>query len=50
MFLRLHGENLAWDEELRNAVAEWRSKSEGVKVGGLAGYAGGVFGFLRSTR
>ncbi|KAH7386464.1 Utp21 specific WD40 associated putative domain-containing protein [Cadophora sp. MPI-SDFR-AT-0126] len=50
VFLRLHVETLMLDEEVRDAVREWREVAERVKVGMLAGYSSGVFAFLRSTR
>lgn len=38
------------DEQLRDAVRDWKDVAEKVKVSGLAGYSGGVFAFLRSAR
>ena len=38
------------DEEVRDAVREWREVAEKVRVAGLAGYSSGVFAFLRSAR
>jgi len=50
VFLRLHVESLMIDEEVRDAVREWKEVAEKVRVAGLAGYSSGVFAFLRSAR
>ena len=52
VFLKLHNEEVASNEELRMAVMEWREQQEkeGVRLGELVGWCGGVVGFLRSPR
>ena len=50
VFLRLHGELVAQDEDLIAALREWKAEqeSEAVRLGGLMGYCSSVVGFLRS--
>ncbi len=52
VFLRIHGESVPANEELRMALVEWRGwqVGEGKRVGDLVGFCGGVVGFLRSAR
>lgn len=52
VFLKVHADVVVEDEELREAVAEWRDccASEKERVEGLAGYCGGMIGFLRAAR
>ena len=52
VFLRLHGDIVVEDEGLRRAVVEWRDalEEEERRVGRLAGYVGGVVGYLRAAR
>ncbi|KAF7925419.1 uncharacterized protein EAE97_010500 [Botrytis byssoidea] len=52
VFLKLHNEEVASSEELRNAVMEWKTQqeNEGARLGDLVGWCGGVVGFLRSPR
>lgn len=52
VFLRLHGEDITSDEEVVQALKEWREEAgkERQRLGGLGGYCVGVVGFLRSAR
>lgn len=52
VFLRIHGESVAGDIALREALGVWRKEQteEGRRLGELVGYCGGVVGFLRSAR
>ncbi|KAK3705350.1 rRNA-processing protein utp21 [Vermiconidia calcicola] len=52
VFLRIHGDVVLADEELRVAVRQWRDAMEGEKrrVKGLVGYCEGVLGYLRAAR
>jgi U3 small nucleolar RNA-associated protein 21 len=49
VFLRLHGEEVARDRRLTEALETWRrcQESEGARVGELVGFCSGVVGFLR---
>ena len=50
MFLRLHGEEIAFDQELVRALEEWRivQEAEGRRIGELIGFCNGVVPFLRN--
>jgi U3 small nucleolar RNA-associated protein 21 len=52
VFLRVHGESIAENDELLSALHEWRQvqAAEAKRLGGLVGYCGGVVSFLRSAR
>lgn len=52
VFLRLHGEIVGREEELRGLLGGWmeESKRERERVGGLVGYSVGVVGWVRSAR
>lgn len=52
VFLRLHGEHVAGDAALVEALKRWRVEQgeESRRLGELVGYCGGVVGFLRSAR
>ena len=52
VFLRLHGDTVARDQSLIDAVRKWQeeAKRERERVGGLVGYAVGVVGWVRSGR
>lgn len=52
VFLRIHGETVAQDPDLVEALREWRTEQakEAKRLGALVGYCGGVVGFLRSGR
>ena len=52
VFVRLHGEAAAGDEEVAAALAEWRATQAGEaqRLGELMGYCGGVLAFLRGAR
>lgn len=52
VFLRLHGETIAHDEELRLALESWKKEQdkESRRLGELVGYCNGIVGFLRSPR
>jgi len=52
VFLRIHGESVPANADLRKALIEWRQwqELESNRVGDLIGFCGGVVGFLRSAR
>lgn len=52
VFLRCHGDIVASDEGLRDAVREWQEglAREKERVVKLSGYAGGLVGWLRAAR
>lgn len=52
VFLRLHGEAITVDDDLRTALEEWRieQKREAGRLGDLVGYCSGVVSFLRNPR
>ncbi|KAH6616651.1 WD repeat-containing protein 36 [Boeremia exigua] len=52
VFLRLHGDVVARDEELVEMLRVWQgeAKRERERVGGLVGYSVGVVGWVRSAR
>jgi U3 small nucleolar RNA-associated protein 21 len=52
VFLRLHGDAVAMDGELMDALREWREEQdrEAKKLGELVGYCSGLVGFLRNPR
>lgn len=52
VFLRLHGEMATANEDVVEALKEWREESgrERQRLGGLGAYCVGVVGFLRSAR
>ncbi|TVY80487.1 U3 small nucleolar RNA-associated protein 21-like protein [Lachnellula suecica] len=52
VFLRLHVDSVALDEGLKGELLRWREcqEREGVRLGELVGFCGGVVGFLRSPR
>lgn len=52
VFLRVHGDAVAGQAGLRQALSEWREwqGTEGKRLGDLVGFCGGVVGFLRSGR
>ena len=52
VFLRIHGDSVANDEDLRAVLREWRvvQMEQAERLGGLIGFCGGVVGFLRSGR
>lgn len=52
VFLRLHGEDITSDEEVVEALKEWREEAgrERARLGSLGSYCVGVVGFLRSAR
>ncbi|EOD49920.1 putative wd repeat containing protein 36 protein [Neofusicoccum parvum UCRNP2] len=52
VFLRLHGEEITSDEQVVQALKEWREEAgkERQRLGALGGYCVGVVGFLRSAR
>ena len=52
VFLRLHGDVVVEDEELRDVVSLWRdeAREEKERVGNLAEYCGGLVNFLRAGR
>jgi U3 small nucleolar RNA-associated protein 21 len=49
VFLKLHGEDVAGNAALTDALETWRQcqESEGARVGELVGFCSGVVGFLR---
>lgn len=49
VFLKLHGEEVASNERLNEALETWRQcqEKEGARVGELVGFCSGVVGFLR---
>ncbi|TVY34431.1 U3 small nucleolar RNA-associated protein-like protein [Lachnellula occidentalis] len=52
VFLRLHGDAVAGDDGLREALELFRGEmeKEGGRMGELVGFCGGVVGFLRNPR
>ena len=52
VFLRLHGDAVPGNADLRQELVEWREWQgrEGKRLGDLVGFCGGVVGFLRSGR
>ncbi|KAK8157129.1 WD-repeat protein-like protein [Phyllosticta citrichinensis] len=52
VFLRLHGESATANEEVVEALKEWREEvgKERQRLGGLGAYCVGVVGYLRSAR
>lgn len=52
VFLRLHGDVIAKDEDLIAELRKWQeeAKRERDRVGGLVGYSAGVVGWVRSAR
>jgi len=52
VFLRIHGESVPANADLRQALLEWRKwqELESKRVGDLIGFCGGVVGFMRSGR
>ena len=52
VFLRVHGESVAQDPDLVEALKAWRTEQgkEVQRLGALVGYCGGVASFLRSGR
>lgn len=52
VFLRLHGDTLAKDQELIGELRKWQEEAnrERERVGGLVGYSVGVVGWVRSAR
>ena len=52
VFLKVHGEVIAEDASVKEALRDWRDaqNSEAKRLGSLAGYCSGVVAFLRSTR
>jgi U3 small nucleolar RNA-associated protein 21 len=52
VFLRLHGDVIARDDDLITDLRAWQeeAKRERERVGGLVGYSVGVVGWLRSAR
>ncbi|KAF2724501.1 Utp21-domain-containing protein [Polychaeton citri CBS 116435] len=52
VFLRLHGDAVMEDEDLRAAIETWRDRmvDERQRVESIAGYCGGVLGWLRAGR
>ena len=52
VFLRIHGDAVPGNADLRQALVEWREWQgrEGKRLGDLVGFCGGVVGFLRSGR
>lgn len=50
VFLKLHGDTVAYDERLSNALSVWRQcqESEGLRIGELIGFCNGVVPFLRN--
>lgn len=52
VFLRIHGESVPTNPDLREALVEWREgqERESKRISDLVGFCGGVVGFLRSGR
>lgn len=52
VFLRVHGDFVGGEEGLREEVERWRGalERERERVGGLAGFAGGMVGWLRAAK
>lgn len=52
VFLKVHGEVIAQDGSVKEALISWRDaqNSEARRMGSLAGYCSGVVAFLRSSR
>lgn len=52
VFLKLHGEAIPLDDNLRNALELWKEEQskESRRLGELVGYCSGIIGFLRSPR
>ena len=52
VFLRVHGDTVVADGQVRAVVEEWRDAlaREKERVGRVAGYCGGVVGYLRAAR
>lgn len=50
VFLKLHGEDVSYDERLVDALGEWRAvqESEGKRIAELIGFCNGVLPFLRN--
>jgi len=50
VFLKLHGEDVAFDQELVKVLGEWRivQEEEGRRIGELIGFCNGVVPFLRN--
>lgn len=50
VFLRLHGDAVAYDERLTEALTSWKTcqESEGARIGELIGFCNGVVPFLRN--
>jgi len=50
VFLKLHGDAVAYDDRLTEALKVWREfqESEGVRIGNLIGFCNGVVPFLRN--
>ena len=51
VFLRLHGDAVAYDERLSSALGFWREcqEQEGTRIGALIGFCNGVVPFLRTA-
>jgi U3 small nucleolar RNA-associated protein 21 len=52
VFLRVHVDSITGDEEVAEALREWRAEmaQEGKRLSELVGFCAGVVGFLRSPR
>lgn len=52
VFLRIHGEAVCGETNLRDTLVDWRQwqEVEGKRLGDLVGFCGGVTGFMRSGR
>lgn len=52
VFLKIHGEAIPGNADLRDVLVEWRQwqEVEGKRLGDLVGFCGGVVGFIRSGR
>jgi len=50
VFLKLHGDVVAYDKKLPEALSVWRQcqESEGARIGELIGFCNGVVPFLRN--
>jgi len=50
VFLKLHGEAVAYDERLAQALGVWKGcqEDEGARIGELIGFCNGVVPFLRN--
>jgi len=50
VFLKLHGDAVAYDNRLAERLREWRQcqESEGARIGQLVGFCNGVLPFLRN--